>query len=161
MKKQSSGHGAAGAMGITAMMLRRQKDSNGSSKLEKAKTALNRRLTQNVSSTAQAEILKLKRRLTIVNGANSSQYSRSNMKSVTGYNDDDTDSDLDLPKAQIIVKPVLKDNEFLKMYQMKNANTHESDREKANCLVQNLTFSRSIRRAHPFFNRKAKVEPEI
>ncbi|CDW81857.1 UNKNOWN [Stylonychia lemnae] len=74
--------------------------------------------------------------------------------------DQDTESDCDLPKAQIIVRPELKNNEFLKMYQMNN-NTHESDREKAQCISNNLQYNKRIQKLHPFFNKKEKIEPDI
>ncbi len=43
---------------------------------------------------------------------------------------------------------------------MKNS-THESDREKATCIINNLTFNKSIKKSHPFFNKKKKQEPDI
>lgn len=59
-----------------------------------------------------------------------------------------------------IVRAELKDNEFLKLYQMQNG-THESDREKATSIVKNLRYNRSVIKSNPFFNKKAKEEPDI
>jgi len=42
-----------------------------------------------------------------------------------------------------------------------NNNTHESDREKANCISNNLQYNKRIKKLHPFFNKKKKLEPEI
>ena len=42
-----------------------------------------------------------------------------------------------------------------------NNNIHEADREKATCIVKNLTFNRNIKSKHPFFNKKRKIEPDI
>lgn len=59
-----------------------------------------------------------------------------------------------------IVRAELKDNEFLKLYQMLNG-THESDREKATSIVKNLRYNRQVTKTNPFFNKKAKKEPDI
>lgn len=49
----------------------------------------------------------------------------------------DKDSEMELPLTMEVQKSKLKDNEFLKMYNMKGG-IHEADREKADNLVKNI-----------------------
>ena len=52
-------------------------------------------------------------------------------------------SEVNLPKAQVIVRAGLTDNELLQVYQM-NCSIHENDRENARVINQSLTFNRQV-----------------
>lgn len=60
-------------------------------------------------------------------------------------------------------KPIIKldNNEFLKLYQMKNA-MHDSDREKAASIVSNLVLpERETLKKNPFLYKKLSKEPNL
>eukprot|EP00347_Sterkiella_histriomuscorum_P008795 403343722 len=158
--KQSQNVGNA-TKTIMSQLQRKKSLNNQSSPLRQntlRKRDSNRRESSISQTSSQYQIRQImKRSSTLKRNPSSqiSQFTRGNQSI-----DEETESDVDLPQAQIIIKPELKNNEFLKMYQMKNS-THEADREKASCISENLQFNKRIKQQHPFFNRKQKVEPDI
>ena len=55
----------------------------------------------------------------------------------------------------------LGNNDYLKLFQMKNA-MHDQDREKASSLLHNLVApSRRIVQANPYLNHTPKEEPSL
>jgi hypothetical protein len=75
------------------------------------------------------------------------------------YSSED-DSDMELPEDIVVARPEIKDNEFIKMYAMKNGG-HDGDRERAGSIAKNLHFNKKVKKSHPYFNKKAKDEPDI
>jgi len=60
-------------------------------------------------------------------------------------------SAVNLPKNEIQGKISLKNNEFLRLYNMKGG-IHDGDRERASSIVQNLQYNDKLTQNHPFFN---------
>jgi len=68
------------------------------------------------------------------------------------------ESDVELPPDHRYVVARLKDNEYLKLFQMKNG-LHDQDREKAACITQNLVIPhRKVIELNPFLNHVPKDE---
>lgn len=66
-----------------------------------------------------------------------------------------------MPKTEGFVRIEIKDNEYLKMYRMKN-NMHEGDWENCRSLASNLDFDSisKLGKMYPF-NWDAKREPDL
>jgi len=67
-------------------------------------------------------------------------YVRFNIrKRTTRYSFDSDESEFELPKNEKHARAVIKNSDYLKLYQNKNP-MHDGDREKSSSLVKNLVY---------------------
>jgi hypothetical protein len=65
-----------------------------------------------------------------------------------------------LPQATHVIRPILKTNEYIRLYQHQN-NTHELDRERAKSVAKNIFYNKKVAKRHPIFNKKPIPEPDV
>ena len=73
---------------------------------------------------------------------------------------DSDESECELPKNHQYIFAQVKDSDFLKLYQAKNA-MHDGDRERATSLSNNIVYNAVVAKRNPYFNKVSEKEPII